>query len=384
MKRLLVVQRRLTHYRVPFFESLRAQLARDGVELILAHGEGTSAERAKRDAGELAWAEPLPTRYLLDGRLCWQPFESLRRSADMVVVTAENKLLANMPLQWFAPQRVALWGHGANLQGSANSLRERFKRRQARLADWWFAYTELSVPLITAAGFPADRVSVLDNTIDTSALQRDLSSCDVAAREAARLRMGLSTTGPVGLFLGSLYADKRIDMLLSAADRLRLVLPDFQLLVVGDGPDRDQVQSFCAARPWARAPGALRGPDKAAALSLATVMLNPGLVGLGILDSFVAAVPLVTTQCGLHSPEVAYLRSGENGLMTSDDLDAFVAAARSICSNADLAAKLREGCRRSASRYTLDHMAAQFSSGVRCALESPPYRRAAGAPLPGA
>jgi hypothetical protein len=37
--------------------------------------------------------------------------------------------------------------------------------------------------------------------------------------------------------------------------------------------------------------GMLKGQDKVQALACATVMLNPGLVGLGILDSFVWGCP---------------------------------------------------------------------------------------------
>jgi len=40
-RRVVVVQRRLTHYRVAFFESLRQQLATRGLELVLAYGAGT-------------------------------------------------------------------------------------------------------------------------------------------------------------------------------------------------------------------------------------------------------------------------------------------------------------------------------------------------------
>lgn len=377
MSRVLVVQRRMTHYRVPFFERLREAMAERSLELVVAYGEGTADERTKQDDGDLPWGHRLETRYAWGDRLCWQPFDALRRRADLVVVTAENKLLANLPLQWLAPQRVALWGHGGNLQGDAGSLRERFKRRQAAQADWWFAYTDRSVPLIGASGFPRERITVLDNAIDTSALSRQLASIDAAAAARARRRWQLDDSGPVGLYLGSLYADKRLDLVLQAADALHRRVAGFQLLVVGDGPERSRVEQFCATRPWAQATGSLRGADKAAALAIASVMLNPGLVGLGVLDSFVAAVPMVTTRGGKHSPEIAYLADGENGLVTADDATSFVDAVHAVLTDDPLGARLRAGCRRAASRYTLDHMVDRFVEGARGALAAPPYRRAA-------
>src|SRR3974390_2980591 len=90
-----IIQRRLTHYRAPLVERLRRLLAADGVRLRVLHGEAPPSEQSKRDAGELAWAEPLPARYLLGGRLCWQPFGAACASSDLVVVTQENRLLYN-------------------------------------------------------------------------------------------------------------------------------------------------------------------------------------------------------------------------------------------------------------------------------------------------
>lgn len=47
---------------------------------------------------------------------------------------------------------------------------------------------------------------------------------------------------------------------------------------------------------------------------LARVFLMPGLVGLAILDAGAAGLPLVTTDYPWHSPEIAYLDPGVNGL----------------------------------------------------------------------
>ena len=70
--------------------------------------------------------------------------------------------------------------------------------------------------------------------------------------------------------------------------------------------------------------GVRKGQAKADVLALAKVMINPGVVGLNILDSFVAGVPMITTNCKGHGPEIAYLTNGENGLMTTTSLDDYV------------------------------------------------------------
>jgi len=175
----------------------------------------------------------------------------------------------------------------------------------------------------------------------------------------------------VGLFIGSLYPDKRIGFLLQAAQAIRQRVPGFRLLVVGSGPLAGEVRAAAAQWPWVHALGARTGRDKALCLRSAQLMLNPGLVGLGILDSFVSGVPMVTTDCHLHSPEVAYLRSGVNGVMTENTLDAFVGAcARLLCSPEEHA-RLAGAALADASRYTIENMAERFATGISAALRLP-------------
>lgn len=374
MDRVLVVQRRMTHYRVAFFERLRDVLAARSIELVLAYGKGTGSEEAKSDSGAVSFGRQIETRYFLEGRICYQPIAFLSSQCALTIVTPENKLVCNIPEQLFSRRRkVALWGHGANLQGDPSSFREKFKRVMARRADWWFGYTDLSVPLIRLSGFPAERITVLNNSVDTKEMARQFASIDESEKKVFFERLGLSG-GCVGIFLGSLYSEKRINFLLDAADRIRSRVPNFEFLIVGGGADRMMVESFASSRPWVRYLGVLKGREKVVALSSAHLMLNPGLVGLGILDSFVCEVPMITTDCGLHSPEIAYLQNGVNGWMTQDSSEEFVDLAVRLLGGADQLDALVQGCRESAARYTVENMAANFADGVDRCLRTPGYR----------
>ena len=368
--RVVCVQRRLPHYRVALFEGLRQRLAEQGVEFVLVHGQPTPAEATKNDSGQLDWAQPAAGHYLTGGRLVWQPPGPSAQGADLVIVTQENKLLWNivaMTLQ--RPARLAYWGHGRNFQSARpDGLRERIKHRMIASVDWWFAYTALSAGLVTDSGFPAERVTTLDNAVDTRSLAAQCQGVTAAETEAFLSGLGIEPGAPVGLFIGSLYPDKRIGFLLQAAQAIRQRVPGFRLLVVGSGPLAGEVQAAAAQHPWVHALGARTGRDKALCLRSAQLMLNPGLVGLGILDSFVGGVPMVTTDCHLHSPEVAYLRSGVNGIMTQDTQNAFVdACARLLCSPEERA-RLAAAARADASHYTVENMVDRFATGITAAL----------------
>src|SRR5688572_5189022 len=169
MRRVAIVQRRLTHYRVPLFERLRNMLALRNVELSLFFGRGTLLEEQKRDAGSVEWGIEVPTHYIAGERLCWQSIYSQVRSSDLVIVPQENRLLHNLVLL-LAPRtfKLAFWGHGANFQGRRNWLNDHLRRWSTRQVDWWFAYTRLSEEIVVAAGFPRAHVTTVSNSLDTT------------------------------------------------------------------------------------------------------------------------------------------------------------------------------------------------------------------------
>jgi L-malate glycosyltransferase len=86
---VLIVQRRLTHYRVPLFERMRAMLDGQGVRLDVAYGQPTVSEAKKNDSGVLDWGVEAPNRYIYikGSYLCYQQIpRSLVRGANLVVV----------------------------------------------------------------------------------------------------------------------------------------------------------------------------------------------------------------------------------------------------------------------------------------------------------
>jgi glycosyltransferase involved in cell wall biosynthesis len=304
--------------------------------------------------------------------LCYQRLpRRLVRGADLVIVTQENRLLANYLLsarRQFSNLRLAMWGHGANMQGPFRaSWRESFKRWYSCRVDWWFAYTELSRAIVVGNGFPRERITCLNNAIDTRAFLEYRRGLSPAQIEAQRTKLGVAGA-PVGVFLGSLHAEKRIDFLQEAADALHARLPAFRLIAIGDGPRRESFAGWAAAREWVHYVGRVSDEEKVLCLAAGDVLLNPGLVGLAILDSFCAEVPLITTDCGIVSPEIAYLHDGINGAITENSVTSFVAAAASLLTQPDRLDGLRAGCRASASQYSVANMARNFSDGIVQAL----------------
>jgi glycosyltransferase involved in cell wall biosynthesis len=362
-----IVQRCIPIYRVPLFNHLKDLLIADNIELRLLYGDATLKEQTKRDTIDVHWGNKLNTKYFFDNRFCWQPFYSKVKGADLVIITQENKLVCNLwPLFGRRKYKLAFWGHGKNLQGLPNiwgKLKERMKYLTTNRVDWWFVYTSLGGQLVHKLGFPQSKITNLENSIDTTALK---SLCDqMTSKDFETIRQNHSLgDGPVALFIGSLYQHKRLEFLLSACQQISQQIPNFKLIVIGDGPQRAMVEEAQVLYSWLRYVGRQTESNKAQYLKTASVLLNPGLVGLGILDSFAAGIPLVTTDCGLHSPEIDYLKNGENGFITANTVDAYVETVVRILTNPNLAKHLHNGSTASANHYTIENMAQNFRAGI--------------------
>jgi glycosyltransferase involved in cell wall biosynthesis len=373
---VLIVQRRMTHYRVPLFERLRVALAEQGVDLQVAYGDPTAREALNHDEGRLAWGLHVPVRNFLRGGLIWQNLSRVLDGVDMVIVTQENRLLFNYLLPLLYPKlHWAFWGHGRNFQARKwQSLGEHFKQWYLHKANWWFAYTEVSASVLRAAGYPAERITVLNNALDNEVLRRDLDSISADDLADLTVQWGIGE-GPIGLMLGSLHSAKRLGFMLEAAKKIRERIPDFELLIVGDGPLRDLARAAAGESGWVHWLGALTGRDKARVLRRAQLIVNPGMVGLVVMDSLIAGTPLVTCKLDFHSPEIAYLDDGRNGVVTTDDVSAFADGVADLLGDPQRLARLAAACLVDAEEYTMARMVERFRDGILRSLPPQPARQ---------
>lgn len=377
--RVVIFQHRLLHYRLEFFEALRNKLHSFGVELDLVHGQASATELKRKDTGTLPWATVVANRFMnVKGRdLLFQSIPQSVMGADLYVVMQENRILSNYRFLLARPKgcKVAFWGHGKNYQSTTpNGLREKWKRFLIHRVDWWFAYTESTVEHLIEQGYSPDSVTNLDNAIDTKAFKADLASVSIDEISKMRAELGISERAAVGLFCGSLYPEKKLDLLMQSADLIRAQCPDFHMIVIGDGPSANEVREFAQTRPWVHCTGVKKGHDKSILFRMSKVLLNPGAVGLHVLDSFTAGLPMVTTRNSLHGPEIAYLKSDINGVIVStDDLGEYAAAILKLLTDPHYFDRLSTQCLLDADRYTVENMASNFCDGILRCLQIKPH-----------
>jgi L-malate glycosyltransferase len=374
--KVTIIQATIKQYRESFYLQLRERLSKYRIELTIIYSNPGRIANSKKDNIELPTTlkKKVNRIYFLHDRILMQllPLAEMIRS-DFIIIDQATGFLHNYPLLLLSRlglKKVAFWGHGYNRQGNPKSISERLKRCLVTWTSWWFAYTQGTAHYLASAGVSPDTITNLENAIDTSGFRNILESVTLEEIVNMRLHLKIREGDRVGLYCGSLYAGKRVPYLLNAAKRIAALEPRFRLLVVGGGSEADLVWRASNNNPCIVYTGPLFGRDKAICFRIAEIFLNPGLVGLGILDSFVAGLPFVTTSEALHSPEIDYLDNGVNGLMVSGDEDVFAKVIVDLMCDSGRLALMRQEALKSASRYTIENMVKNMSTGILACLES--------------
>jgi glycosyltransferase involved in cell wall biosynthesis len=262
---------------------------------------------------------------------------------------------------------------GENLQADRSPFSELYKERTLNWVTWWFAYTEGTARYLQDRGVPGEKITAVQNSVDTRRIQTCVQNLSLNARAALRARLGIGPATPVGIFVGMLHRVKSVPFLIQAGEIIRQTVPEFQLVVVGGGPDEEEIKRSAARHPWAHFVGPKFGDRKAQFLAISDVFLLPGRAGLAVLDGFAAGLPLVATRLSIHGPEIEYLEEGRNGLMTAPDVETYAQAVARLLSNPQELQLLRGGAAKSAEKYSIEAMVENFRRGIVQCLAQPKW-----------
>jgi len=370
-KKVLIAYKFMPQYRIDFFNRLKDQLDQDGIDLEIVYGR--SAHSNRNDEKRLDWAIYRKNRIfgLRGVSFYWQPITDLIKGKDLVIVEQANALLINYYLMLkrsLSKTKLAFWGHGRNRQGNEKSLSNRFKKRLINKCDHWFAYTGSVESYLLEQGFPANKISVVNNSFDTRKLKLELESISETEKERLREELGITPDNDVTIYCGALYKEKRLDFLLEAATKIRRENPQFKLIIIGSGDDVDAVEQFTRRNNWSYYVGAQFDRNKALYFSISKLFLMPGAVGLAVLDSFALAVPMVLCSIDIHGPEVDYLVDNHNCIFSEDNTDDFALRTLDALSDDLRLQQLKEKCSAGIEEINLENMLAKFVIGIKKCL----------------
>lgn len=376
MRKVAIIYKSIPLYRRDFFNGLRNSLLKNDIELTLIYGQPSRKDALKKDTTDLDWALKVPSKIFEIGRyeVYWQPVLPYLKNIDLVIVEQASKLLINYVLllqNALGIRKVAFWGHGKNFQeSSANQFSESVKSLASKHVHWWFAYNQTSANIVRDLGFPAERITLVQNAVDTRFLTESLKNLSVEKINQTRAELNIHSNH-VGIYAGGMYPEKRLDFLLEAIQGVRTKINDFEMIFIGNGIDAPIIKNAASQFNWIHYVGQKFDLEKIPYFAISQVFLMPGVVGLGILDSFALETPMITIDGSLHSPEIEYLRNGQNGIMLpmhSQPQD-YANEIVHFLTHEERRNSILNGCRSSQRVYTIENMIERFSDGVANALK---------------
>jgi L-malate glycosyltransferase len=371
MRKVLIVYKFLPEYRVDFYQHLKKKLLENDIELHLIYGKYGKIDALRGNEVQIEWAHYIPNRRLSLGRseTIWQPCLKHLKGKDLVIVQQENRLLLNyylMLARHFSKFRLGIWGHVINMQNDPQSRGNRFRLFFIGKCDWWFGYTRSAKDFLVRNNFPENRITVVQNAIDTHALKKCYA--EITNAEADELKKQLGITGNnVGIYCGAMYPDKDIDFILETCHLVRKEIPDFHMLFVGTGIEAAKVKKATECADWIHYIGPKYGRDRVIYFRISAIQIMPRLVGLCILDSFAMETPLITTEHPFHGPEIDYLENGINGIMTKDDIIEYSKVIVELFVTRKFMELIEKG-KLASEKYTVENMAENFKNGILSCL----------------
>lgn len=187
-----------------------------------------------------------------------------------------------------------------------------------------------------------------------------------------RASLGISPDDIVLIFVGRLGGEKNLYFLLRAAAGVQIADPRVWLVLVGDGPDRDNLEDrarhsgvgervvFTGLIPYTDVPRYLAMADVFVTASRTEV--HP----LSVIEALAAGLPVV----GIDSPGVSdTIVDGENGLVAQDDLAAFTAKLSHIVIDGEMRRRMAARARLSAEAYDIERTSVQVEARYRDLVE---------------
>jgi glycosyltransferase involved in cell wall biosynthesis len=371
--KVTIFQRIIPHYRKRFFDKLYLRLRENNIELRVIYGQhrvGSVPEGGRYNEPWAIFTKNIYLSFLGKEFVLQKGFKLAKSTSDLIIVEQANRLILNYIIMLFKnyfEYSIGYWGHGRNYQSTKNGISSRIKSILIGKADWWFAYTQSSANELEKHGFPSEKITIVQNSIDATQLTATFDEARDGHRDYLKAKLNIKSNN-IGLFCGGFDKKKEIDFVLAACDSIKLSLTDFHMIFIGHGPAAEKVSSFAATRTWVSYLGKITSDERAQYFHISKCLIMPGALGLVVIDSFALRTPLITSNLATHSPEFDYLENHENSHITSFDINSYTKGVVSTLNNEQYLEKIKLGCDTAAKLYTLPVMVERFANGIEQCL----------------
>lgn len=367
MKRVLVVQRGLTHYR----ELLLRYVQEQGDYEINVVNIGKQIDRK----GNVYYFPAQNLLHYKNYRLQKCPgmisfIKKHYKEYDYIVLEGATNLVNNIPICRFLLRHkkpYIIWDAGRRKNAKMSFMR---KMAQGQLEFVWkhasaiIAYSTLAKTYFTGLGIPENKVFVCQNTLYVGEFDRQIA--EVTDRDMEELRRKYSPEGQkIILYVGAVEPRKRIKDLIDAFMIVREQKADAVLMIIGGGEQLEELRQYTAEKKDIY----LLGPvikEVIKYFMLADVFVLPSEGGLSINQAMICGKPIIASSA--DGTELDLIEEGKNGYLF-DEKDVKNMASKIIKVLSDDHKRMQMGLH---SRKIIEQKVneVQFYKNFKCCLES--------------
>ncbi len=199
-------------------------------------------------------------------------------------------------LRRFHPMKLVSTVHGWGVKSKKTPLYHAIDRFSLKSYDRVICVSDKLLAECISAGIPIGNLCEIDNAIDLSSYE------SLPQKRAARIQLDVDPEKPVVVAVGRLSKEKAFDVLIQAFSDLLQTGIDATLVIAGDGPERDALQSRITSFGCdnsIRLVGHVADPRDvyAAADVFALSSTSEGLPN-SLLEAMACGVPVVATAVG--------------------------------------------------------------------------------------
>lgn len=347
MTKVLLLQGSIVHYRVPVYNELAQK-----VDLTVVYSEGSVPEDV---CFKYQYIPTIKKHYKIHKKNIYR----LAKNYDVVICMFDFSYLYFRLLDIFPHKyKLIYWGIGVSA-----GYNERYDENQniikktlgyIKRADAMLFYADYPVQKFAKLGIKKEKLFVANNTVKVLKHKEKNKDCL--------------------LFIGSLYKQKKINVLLEAywiAYQKNSNIPN--LILIGEGSERENIEQWIAKyglNEKITLTGGIYNEEKLVTyFEKAILCISPDQAGLSVLKSMGYGVPYVTHRDAITGGEIFNIKNGINGILMEsfDELENIILEA-----SADIGKFLQMG--RNAEQYyyenrTIEKMVSGFEQAINYVMK---------------
>jgi glycosyltransferase involved in cell wall biosynthesis len=229
---------------------------------------------------------------------------------------------------------------------TAAMMVERFVLAFYRSLDAVLVPSQFTARDLLAKGLSADKVRRIARGVPVSEL------ASVPADRELRRRLGLDDEAFLILYVGRVSREKNLDAAIAGFARVRASVANAHLVIVGDGPMRDEL--VARELPGVHALGEIVGPALAGVYAACDVFLFPSETDTfanAVVEAMATGLPVITAAGSAASEHCEH--DGNGFAVAIDQPDAVADALRRLAEQPALRARMAQASRTAAWRYDL-------------------------------